>query len=136
MANIDEVTYELLTKENVHLIYTALEKLDESDELEIDPERLRDFLEYPQNLAFIAQYQGEVCGLIYGYSLMSLTEGPQLFVYSVDVLNRFQNRGIGSKLFQYVVDYGRANGYSECFVITDKGNQRACRVYEKAGGKK
>ena len=29
----------------------------------------------------------------------------------------------------------KENGFSECFVITDKGNKRACRVYEKAGGK-
>jgi len=133
--NVNEVNCELLTKENVHLLYDALSKLDEADELEIDPVRLKDFLEYPQNLAFIAIYKNEVCGLIYGYSLMSLTSAPQLFIYSVDVLNRFQNNGVGSRLFQYVVDYSRRNGYAECFVITDKGNKRACRVYEKAGGK-
>ena len=38
-------------------------------------------------------------------------------------------------LFQYIVNYSAINGYSECFVITDKGNKRACRIYEKAGGK-
>ena len=130
-----EIQCELLTKKNVYLMDTALDNLEESDELEVDGARLKDFLKHPQNLAFIATCRGEVCGFIYGYSLMSLTTAPQLFVYSVDVLSRFQNNGIGSKLFQYVVDYSKENGYSECFVITDKGNKPACRIYEKAGGK-
>jgi len=104
------------------------------DELGIDKTRLCSFLGYPQNLAFVALYHGEMCGFAYGYSLMSLNALPQLFVYAFDVLSRFQNKGIGSKLFQYIVDYSRDNGFSECFVITDKGNKRACRIYQKAGG--
>ena len=133
--DLNQVHCDLLTKENIHLVYEALGNLSESDELDIDAERLERFLEYPHNLAFIATYDNTVCGLIYGYSLMSLTSNPQLFIYSVDVLYRYQNNGIGTKLFQYVVDYSAKHGYSECFVITDKGNKRACRIYEKTGGK-
>ena len=128
--NINEVYCELLTKENISLMSNAV-----LDELKINKARLETFLKHTQNLAFIAKYHNEICGFIYGYSLTSLDSAPQLFVYSVDVLSKFQNNGIGSKLFQYVVDYGQENGYSECFVITDKANKGACRVYEKAGGK-
>jgi len=126
---------ELLTDHNAYLLNIALDKLSNPVELKIDKTRLKNFLEYPQNLAFIAKYNDEVCGFIYGYSLMALDAAPQLFVYSVDVFSDYQNKGVGSKLFQYVVDYSRDNGFSECFVITDKGNKRACRIYEKAGGK-
>lgn len=35
----------------------------------------------------------------------------------------------------WLSDYAKNLGCSELFVITDKGNPRACRVYEKAGGK-
>ena len=131
----NEVQCELLTKENYYLLINALNKLVEADTFDIDQIRLLEFLEGPQNLAFIAKIQDEVCAFIYGYSLLSLNNAPQFFVYSVDVLQCFQNKGIGSKLFQFVVDYTKENGYSECFVITDKGNKRACRIYEKAGGK-
>jgi len=133
--NINDVDCEPLTNENSSLLYEALDKLDDADELEIDKLQLAEFLGQPQNLAFIAKYHDEACALIYGYTLMSLNSPPQLFIYSVDVIHRFQNNGIGSKLFQYVVDYSKENGYSECFVITDKGNKRACRIYKKAGGK-
>jgi len=134
-VSFNDICCELLTKSNVHLLKDAISGLDKSDDIEIDMERVERFLEHPQNLAFIAMCNDEVCGLIYGYTLMSLTAAPQLFVYSVDVFRRYQNKGIGSKFFQYVVDYSKENGYSECFVITDKGNKRACRIYEKAGGK-
>jgi ribosomal protein S18 acetylase RimI-like enzyme len=127
--NLNEIQCELLTKENLKLIDNVLE------ELQIDSLRLKAFLEYPQNLAFIAKCNEEVTGFIYGYSLMSLNSNPQLFIYSVDVLSKFQNKGIGSKLFKYAVDFSRENGFSECYVITDKGNKRACRIYEKSGGK-
>ena len=127
--NLDGITCRLLLKEE------SVPIADISKELGFDETRLEYFLEWPQNLAFVAEINGEVAGFIYGYTLMSLEDKPQLFVYSVDVWPKYQNMGIGSKLFQYVVDYSRKNGFSECFVITDKGNKRACRVYEKAGGK-
>ena len=133
--SFNDIYCELLTQSNAHLLNDAISRLDESDDIEIDIERLGSFLEHPQNLAFIAKCNDEVCGLLYGYTLMSLTAAPQLFIYSVDVFRRYQNIGIGSTFFQYVVDYSKDKGYSECFVITDKGNKRACRIYEKAGGK-
>ena len=125
----NEVICKLLGEDDIYLLNPVI------NELQLDPSRVQKFLEQPQNLAFIAKYRDEICGFIYGYSLMSLNSAPQLFIYAVDILSKFQNLGIGSKLFQYVVDYSKVKGYSECFVITDKGNKRACRVYEKAGGK-
>jgi len=127
--NINDVQCELLTKGNHTQIDAVLEALP------IDPLRLKAFLKHPHNLAFVAKYNDTITGFIYGYSLLSLDSDPQLFIYSVEVLPGFQNMGIGSKLFQYVVDFSRKNGFSECYVITDKGNKRACRIYEKAGGK-
>lgn len=104
-------------------------------ELGLSEARLEAFLQKPENIAFIAWDGDAIAGFIYGYALDSLDSAPQFFIYSVDVLSEYQNRGIGSRLFQFVVDYAKNGGYSECFVITDMGNKRACRVYEKAGGK-
>ena len=36
---------------------------------------------------------------------------------------------------QFIKDYSISLGCSEMFVLTDKGNPRACHVYEKLGGK-
>jgi ribosomal protein S18 acetylase RimI-like enzyme len=127
--NLNEVKCELFSNDHLKYMDNVI------DELELDLSRLIEFVKYKQNLAFIAKYNDEILGFIYGYSLMSLDSDPQLFIYSVDILNKYQNLGIGSKLFQFVVDYSKANGFSECYVMTDKSNKRACRIYEKAGGK-
>ena len=133
--NLEDVCCQLLADEKINQMDNICK------ELEISIEQLKIFLTYPQNLGFIALYHNEIIGFIYGYSLTSLDgdlitdKRPQLFIYSVDILPEFQGLGVGTKLFQYVVDYSKTNNFSECFVITDKGNKAACKVYEKAGGK-
>jgi len=131
--DINNVVCQILTKDKI-------DKMDKIlDELQINNKQLRKFIEYPQNLGFIAFYEDEIIGFIYGYSLMSMDNDlitdlrHQLFIYSVDVVEKYQKKGVGSLLFQYVVDYSKENDFSECFVITDKGNKAACKIYEKAG---
>ena len=135
MENFDikKVYCQKLTEDKIDLMDKILNEID------IDSKQLEKFIIDSQNLAFIALYDNEVIGFIYGYSLASMDNDskldtrPQLFIYSVDILTEYQNKGVGSIFFQYIVDYGKQNGFSECFVITDKGNKAACKVYEKAG---
>ncbi|WP_434964073.1 hypothetical protein [Glaesserella parasuis] len=39
------------------------------------------------------------------------------------------------KIQPFIKEYSKEIGCSEMFLITDKGNPRACHVYEKLGGK-
>ena len=56
------------------------------------------------------------------------------YLHSISMLPKYQNNGYGSKLLGFIKDYSKSIGCSEMFVITDKGNPRACRVYEKLSG--
>ncbi len=106
------------------------------DESYFIPNQIYKFMRIDGNIAFGAILEGKIIGLIYGYTLCQLcNDKPQFFVYSVAIHSSFQNRGYGSRFFQYIVDYCQKNNYAEVFVPTDKGNARACKVYEKAGGK-
>ena len=51
------------------------------------------------------------------------------------MLPKYQDKGFGTKLLEYAKDYIKSHGFFEMFVLTDKGNPRACHVYEKIGGK-
>ena len=114
----------------------SLKSVIEDSGAALDSESAREFLRGAGNLAFAAKLGGEVVGLAYGYVLTRLDgKGPQFHIYSVDVHSGHRNKGIGSGLVRFVADYARENGFSECFVITEKSNGSACRVYEKAGGK-
>lgn len=127
-----DVTFRLLTFADI----PAMEEILTVSSGRFEPKAFADFLAVGGDLAFGAVVRDRIIGLIYGYTLCR-PDGrkPQFFAYSVDVHPDFQSKGIGSAFFQYAVDWCRENGYSEVFVSTDRGNPRACRVYEKAGGK-
>ncbi|WP_258390331.1 GNAT family N-acetyltransferase, partial [Staphylococcus aureus] len=42
---------------------------------------------------------------------------------------------ISKTILSFIKEYSKEIGCSEMFLITDKGNPRACHVYEKLGGK-
>ena len=69
------------------------------------------------------------------YLLPRLDGKTMFFLYSLDILPAWQGRGVDSRFMVWLADYDRKLRCSELFVITDKENPRACRVYEKAGGK-
>ena len=101
---------------------------------EFDVGQIKLFLSEKQNIALAAKLDGKIIGLIYGYSLTRMDgKAPQFFIYSVDIHADYQGKGYGSRFMQFAVDWARDNGFSESFVLTDKDNARACRVYEKAG---
>jgi len=101
---------------------------------ECDHDQIRNFLSEKQNIAITAKLDEKIIGLIYGYSLTRIDGNkPQFFIYSVDIHDTYQDKGYGSKFVQYVINWARENDFSECFVLTNKDNPRACKVYEKAG---
>ncbi len=51
------------------------------------------------------------------------------------MLPEYQDKGFGTKLLDFVKNYVKSHGFFEMFVMTDKGNPRACHVYEKIGGR-
>ena len=59
------------------------------------------------------------------------------YIHSVDVISRCQNKGIGTKLMEYVFKYIRnEKKYYNFFILTEDTNIRACKVYEKYADKK
>ena len=114
----------------------SLQEIVEVAEMSFNIEQIERFLSKKQNLAFLAKLDDKIIGLLYGYELTKMdVNRPQFFIYSVDILPDYQNNGYGSQLVKYSVDYVKKHNYSESFVITEKNNIRACKVYEKAGGK-
>jgi ribosomal protein S18 acetylase RimI-like enzyme len=127
---MDNIKLRFLCKSDIPLLCEILE----DDGMEFNPKQLEKFLSEKQNLAFVAIVNGKIIGLAYGYALMRPDKDkPQFLIYSVNIHSNYQDRGYGSKLIQFIVDYARENNYCESFVITENDNERACRIYEKAG---
>ena len=125
----EEIT--LLTMGDLSLMKEVLE----DDHMDFDLEQLKKYLSYEQNKGFIVKVDDKIVGFAYCYELVRPDGKVMFYLHSIGLLPSYQDKGLGSKLLEYMIKYAMDNSYSEVFVITDKGNPRACHVYEKLGGK-
>jgi ribosomal protein S18 acetylase RimI-like enzyme len=121
----------LLTNNDIDLMQEVLE----DDNMVFDAESLSRFIDSDNCFGFIAKSDNKIVGFAYAYSLLRSDGKYMFYLHSIGILPNYQDKGIGTQLMEYVVSYAKSNNYSECFVITDKGNPRACHLYEKLGGK-
>ena len=125
------LSFELLQEKDIPQLQEVVEGWTD-----YNPQQIKAFLSEQQNIAHVAKLDDTLIGLIYGYSLTRMDgKAPQFFIYSVDIHPAYQDKGYGSQFVWFVVDWARENGFCESWVLTDKDNPRACRVYEKAGMK-
>ncbi|WP_257141606.1 GNAT family N-acetyltransferase [Enterococcus faecium] len=79
--------------------------------------------------------QRQMCIMNSCYTLLRPDGKTMFYLHSIGMLPNYQDKGYGSKLLSFIKEYSKEIGCSEMFLITDKGNPRACHVYEKLGGK-
>lgn len=95
------------------------------------------FLSNSQNILLSAELDDFLVGQLIGYILDRWDKNePMLFLYSIDVLETYQRRGIGTALIEAFRKLGRTQGCSEAFVLTNKSNVAAMQLYQSTGGKR
>lgn len=122
--------YKLLERNDLEL----MEEVLKDDNMKYNITYLNNFLEDDNAYGFIAKDNNKVVGFAYGYNLTRPDGKTMFYLHSIGMLPNYQNNGYGSKLLSYIKEYSKKLGCKEMFVITDKGNPRACHVYEKLGG--
>ena len=60
-------------------------------------------------------------------------ENRRIYVSRMIVKKEYRNRGIGSKILEFLVDKAREWGYSEMTIGVDKDNLNALHLYRKYG---
>src|SRR5215472_17454011 len=76
---------------------------------------------------------GEMMGRIYGHVLNRI-DVSDLFLYEVDVLDKFQRRGACSAMLERLKALCAERGYGEMFVLTEVSNDAGNGLYAAAGG--
>ena len=95
------------------------------------------FLRNSQNILLSAELDEELVGQVIGYILERWDKDePMLFLYSIDVAETYQRRGIGTALIEAVRKLGREQGCSESFVFTNESNPAGMQLYQSTGGKR
>jgi ribosomal protein S18 acetylase RimI-like enzyme len=59
---------------------------------------------------------------------------PELWINEVGVAPSHQRQGLARKLLDAVLDVGREKNCTEAWVLTDRENAPAMRLYASAGG--
>ena len=123
--------YKLLERNDITLMADVLK----DDNMIVNKDYLENFVDDENAYGFIAKEENKIVGFAYAYTLLRPDGKTMFYLHSIGMLPNYQNNGYGSKLLEFIKNYSMKLGCSEMFVITDKGNQRACHVYEKLGGK-
>lgn len=123
--------YKLLERNDITLMADVLK----DDNMIVNKDYLENFVDDENAYGFITKEENKIVGFAYAYTLLRPDGKTMFYLHSIGMLPNYQNNGYGSKLLEFIKNYSMKLGCSEMFVITDKGNQRACHVYEKLGGK-
>jgi ribosomal protein S18 acetylase RimI-like enzyme len=59
---------------------------------------------------------------------------PELWINEVGVASSHHRQGLARQLMELILDFGRENGCGEAWVLTDRENVAAMRLYQSAGG--
>ena len=127
-----DVKFIRINEDNINLIPDII-KIDGEDIQKKDMEK---FIINCDNYCFAGIYKNEIVAFLYGYGMLRPDGKSMFYIHSVDVIPKYQNKGIGTKLMEYVLKYIRyEKKYYKFFVLTEEINIRACKVYQKYADK-
>ena len=113
-----------------------MKEIIENDNQIFNIEYIKSFIKDTNNYGFIGKIDNKVVAFLYGYGLLRLDGKSMFYIHSVDVVPEYQNKGIGTKLMDYVLKYIiDEKKYYKFWVLTEDDNIRACKVYQKYANK-
>jgi len=103
---------------------------------EVSGSHLEAFLADSRHYVFVAEVDRNVVGFLLAYELPRMDgETAMLFLYEIQVEQRYRRRGIGSDLIAMALETVRRNGWQEAFVFTNHSNPAAVAFYKSTGGR-
>lgn len=88
---------------------------------------------------FIAKIQNEIVGYI-TFNIKEKTNPAmryrrQLQIDTLCIDEKYRGKGIGTKLLEYLKEYGKENNCTDMYLTVNEENETAIRTYEKFGFK-
>ena len=112
------------------LIYAAAGVFDHSPQKNLTAEFLRD----PRHHIVVAIDAGQVVGFVSAVHYVHPDKEAELWLNEVSVATTHQNRRVGRSMIEEMLVLGRALGCRCAWVLTDRTNAPAMRLYASSGG--
>ena len=106
----------------------------ETDVANFERNSLERFLSDSKNVLILAFSGEKIVGLLRGHILDRYDgKGAEMFLNEIDVSPAFQKKGIATKMVEQMKVIARDNSCSETWVLTNKSNTGAMKLYEATG---
>jgi aminoglycoside 6'-N-acetyltransferase I len=100
----------------------------------INVRRVEEFLADPRHHLVVAVEDGLVVGFVSAVHYVHPDKAlPELWINEVSVTASHRGRGLGTRLLHSLLDVARGLGCAEAWVLTDRTNTAAMRLYPAAG---
>lgn len=121
-----------LTKEDGLWMQQIVEKFKSRN---ADIDRIDTFLESNLDYVVACIEDNEIIGFLLAYELQRFDKNNMMYIHEVDVLQEYRRRGVGRQMIEEIIRICKERGLCKMFLITNKSNVPACRLYETTGGK-
>ena len=100
----------------------------------LDPSLVAEFLGDDRHHLAVAVDEGQVIGFASGVHYVHPDKPPELWINEVGVAADHQRRGVGKAVIRALLQHAERLGCREAWVLTDRSNQAAMRLYASTGG--
>jgi ribosomal protein S18 acetylase RimI-like enzyme len=100
----------------------------------IDLQWTREFLNNQHHHLVVALDENFVVGFASGMTYLHPDKPLELWINEVGVAPTHHRQGIGRRLVQSLLEFGRSMGCQQAWVLTERSNAPARGLYESAGG--
>lgn len=101
---------------------------------EIQPQLAREFLGDARHHLAVAIDDGTVVGFVSGVHYVHPDKPAELWINEVSVAPTHLRRGVAQSLLRMLFETGRSLGCTQAWVLTDRDNTAAMRLYASVGG--
>jgi aminoglycoside 6'-N-acetyltransferase I len=100
----------------------------------IDAKLTAEFLADPRHHLVVAIDGGVIVGFASAVDYVHPDKPTELWINEVGVAESHRGRGIGKRIMAAMLEVARQLGCREAWVLTDRANEPAMRLYAAAGG--
>jgi len=100
----------------------------------LQPALVAEFLRDERHHLAVAIEDGQVVGFASGVHYVHPDKQPELWINEVGVAPSHHRRGIGKTIIGALLQHAKSLGCKEAWVLTERANRAAMRLYASAGG--
>lgn len=100
----------------------------------VDERLTAEFLQDPRHHIAVAVDEGVVVGFVSAVNYIHPDKPAELWINEIGVAPTHRNRGVARALLELLFGVGRQEGCATAWVLTERENRAAMRLYQSCGG--